>query len=317
MTTVGYGDIGPVTDLEILFALWCQYIGCVVFGYIVGLMGAEVTGLDVHEGPIEQKIDFLEAIMDKHRVQKEVRHRVRRQYRTMKDTASLFLVDVVLDDLPAHLRKDLTLSIFRNQARTFELLAGRPHTYIAEMVTLLKPYAAVKADVLYRAGSSCDEIFIVDEGEILLYHEEIQFEALGNSMAFGDEGLAGHLQYVFSASAGVSSHLFFIHRPLARQLLERHPTVGVEIRAMVLHKLERWHSITTTACKGSGSEDNTIAGDDNATTPVATTGAGRDCSSRGGGSAADYATKADLQRLESKIDQLLELQRETAAASRS
>ena len=44
------------------------------------MAGTEVSGFDAHEAPVNKKIDFMEALMDKHKVNKEVRYRVRRQY---------------------------------------------------------------------------------------------------------------------------------------------------------------------------------------------------------------------------------------------
>jgi len=40
MSTVGYGDIGPKRTGEVFFAMFVQFLGCAIFGYVVGLMGA-------------------------------------------------------------------------------------------------------------------------------------------------------------------------------------------------------------------------------------------------------------------------------------
>eukprot|EP01043_Picozoa_sp_COSAG02_P054631 COSAG02_NODE_6216_length_3719_cov_131.992541_2_plen_130_part_00 len=92
MSTVGYGDIGPKRTGEVFFAMFVQFLGCALFGYVVGLMGTEISGLDSHERPVNEKIDFLEALMDKHKVKKEVRNRVRRQYLATKEAAQSHMV---------------------------------------------------------------------------------------------------------------------------------------------------------------------------------------------------------------------------------
>jgi hypothetical protein len=146
MTTVGYGDIGPVRTGEVIFAMLVQAIGCAVFGYVVGLMGTDVSGFDAHEGPVNAKIDFMEALMDKHKINKNVRQRVRRQYNANKTTAQLFLVSEVLSDLPYRLRRDLTLSVFRRAVTTYELVAGFPEDYTSEVARLFAPYQAARGD---------------------------------------------------------------------------------------------------------------------------------------------------------------------------
>ena len=79
------------------------------------------------------------------------------------------------------MRKDLTLSMYRNHARNFELLAGHPHAYIAEMVrarvrvcvllrvaacavTLLRPHTAV--DGVYSCVLSGDLADAVMAGDV-------------------------------------------------------------------------------------------------------------------------------------------------------
>lgn len=99
MSTVGYGDIGPKRTGEVFFAMFVQFLGCALFGYVVGLMGTEISGLDSHERPVNEKIDFLEALMDKHKVNKEVRNRVRRQYLATKEAAQAHMVRMTISRL--------------------------------------------------------------------------------------------------------------------------------------------------------------------------------------------------------------------------
>ena len=174
MSTVGYGDIGPKRTGEILCAMFVQFLGCALFGYVVGLMGSEVSGFDAHERPVNERIDFLEALFEKHKVKKDVRNRVRRQYMATKEASQTYMVrttrgcscvctlcrivvyaagwrmqvDTVLKDLPRKMREDLTLSVFRKPASCYEMLVGHP----VECAFVLAPsvpwaYAAMRCTV--------------------------------------------------------------------------------------------------------------------------------------------------------------------------
>jgi hypothetical protein len=257
MTTVGYGDISPKRHGEIIFAMVVQYLGVAIVGYIVGLMGSEVSGLGCHEGPIDQKIDFLEAIMDKHRVRKEVRHRVRKQYRAMKETAQLFMAEEVLSDLPHQMRRDLTLSVYRRPATTYEMIAGYPADYVAEIMGCLMPYHAVKDDVLLHLGQHAEELYFVDDGEVNIQWEDLRIpkkirplhcvHTVGSGHSFGDEGLleAQRLpKYVYTASAANATSLFYVKTERVAQVLDVFPDVKSAVRKMINQKLARWQSAT-------------------------------------------------------------------------
>ena len=199
MSTVGYGDICPKRTGEVIFAMIVQLLGCAIFGYVVGLMGTEVSGFDAHESPMNQKIDFMEALMDKHKINKEVRQRVRRQYTANKETAQMYLVQEILDDLPSQLRRDVTLSVFRRPATTYEMLAGFPQDYTGEMVTLMMPFHTIRGDRVYSIGAAADEVYFVDEGAVNIEWEDVripkkkrtpyQVITMEEGRALGDEGL--------------------------------------------------------------------------------------------------------------------------------
>ena len=76
-------------------------------------------------------------------MKKQHRHRVRRQFKLMKDTAQLFMVDQVLVDLPHEIRRHLTLSVFRRAATTYLAL---PHSLPACMSPSLTHCAGGQPD---------------------------------------------------------------------------------------------------------------------------------------------------------------------------
>jgi hypothetical protein len=314
-----------------IFAMVVQYLGVAIIGYIVGLMGTEVSGLECHEGPINMKIDFLEAIMDKHRVKKEVRYRVRRQYKAMKDTAQVFMVDSVLADLPHQMSRDLTLSVYRRPVTTYEMIAGYPADYVAEMMRLLMPYQAIKGDELFRIGQHAEEFYFVDEGEIAVHWEDVRIPkklrplhrvyGVGPGHAFGDEGLLKaqvNPKYVFTARCVVATSLFYNKTNDALEVLSLYPDVRAALRKMLHQKLARWQAATTETLKHNradvaGRQQYTYA--PHGTLPLPTFASGGQVVKVAGQpvdmlDVADDGLPAklsDIRRLEDKLDKLTQM----------
>ena len=46
MTTVGYGDIKPMTNQERAFTIVAMMVGCAIYGYIIATMASVVTSQD-------------------------------------------------------------------------------------------------------------------------------------------------------------------------------------------------------------------------------------------------------------------------------
>ena len=56
MTTVGYGDIVPVTSAEKLFGIIVMLLACCVFAYIMNSIGGIFVKLDTNEKNIRLKL---------------------------------------------------------------------------------------------------------------------------------------------------------------------------------------------------------------------------------------------------------------------
>lgn len=270
MSTVGYGDLLPVRTGEVMFAMFVQVLGTAIFGYVVGLMGTDVSGLDAHESPVNTKIEFMEAIMDKHKIRKEVRLRVRRQLKANLETAQRFMVESLLDEFPRSLRRDVTLSVYRKAATSYEMVAGYPADYIAEAVTLMRPYQMVKSETLYRLGTPADELFFIDDGKVDIMWEDVRIPpkqrmrylvaSIGEACSFSDEGiLSGPVDDVplrnFMAVGQTPGNLFYVNQIDCVKLLHKYPVVNQMSQKMTKSKLNRWQQQAIAALQGTFDDD--------------------------------------------------------------
>lgn len=56
MTTVGYGDLTPITELEMVFAMISMLVACGVFAYVVGSIETIVRQQNTIESEFREKI---------------------------------------------------------------------------------------------------------------------------------------------------------------------------------------------------------------------------------------------------------------------
>jgi hypothetical protein len=57
MTTVGYGDISPVSTNERLFAIIAMVIGALIFGYGISAIVAMVAAMNAESNKFKLKMD--------------------------------------------------------------------------------------------------------------------------------------------------------------------------------------------------------------------------------------------------------------------
>ena len=59
MTTVGYGDIYPITGKERALSLISMLISCIVYAYTIGSVGSLVTRHNMHAAHYKEKMTYV------------------------------------------------------------------------------------------------------------------------------------------------------------------------------------------------------------------------------------------------------------------
>lgn len=78
MATVGYGDIYPITNNEIIFAIVAMAVACGMFAYTVGSIGGLVSKHSAEENVYREQCVAINAYMREKRLTNDLRFRVRR-----------------------------------------------------------------------------------------------------------------------------------------------------------------------------------------------------------------------------------------------
>ena len=78
MTTVGYGDIVPMSVNEVFFAIFCQILACAVFAYIIGSLSTIIDNEAEKIAEFGDKILQINEFMIFHKMTTDFRIKVRK-----------------------------------------------------------------------------------------------------------------------------------------------------------------------------------------------------------------------------------------------
>lgn len=81
LTTVGYGDIAPQSDVEYGFSALVMTLGAVIWAYLLGKLTSIMTNLNPQRTKFENIMDDLNRMMSEYRIDPELRSRVRMFWR--------------------------------------------------------------------------------------------------------------------------------------------------------------------------------------------------------------------------------------------
>lgn len=93
MTTVGYGDTFPVTPSERGYSIFCIFIACGVFAYVIGSIGEMVTRYNEVAAIFKEKMTYVNRFLIQKKISKDLRMKIRRYMEFLFDQKKKIKID--------------------------------------------------------------------------------------------------------------------------------------------------------------------------------------------------------------------------------
>ncbi|CAG9314472.1 unnamed protein product [Blepharisma stoltei] len=191
MTTVGYGDVYPITQNEIIVACAAMAVACALFGYTVGSIGALVSKSNAESDEYRDKVLAINAYMKNKEIPGDLRFRVRRyldyiwenkKHSIMGEIEILGLLSEPLkEEVYVHTRGEIlyTCQVFNTSFQK---------TFILQLTKILEQRTFAPNDTVFDEGEKSQTLFFIKSGTVELYHHQTQsiFQELKSGSHFGE-----------------------------------------------------------------------------------------------------------------------------------
>ena len=249
LTTVGYGDRTPHTDMEKVFSIISELAGGITFGILAGTLSAMLTESNASEQKADEQIEALKTFMSSKRVHKTLRRQITDQMEYFYKTKSVFDEAEIVEKLPPKFKKTLLLSMYKPQLQTCPLFAGLDEAIITKIAIILRPYLGVEGDSVVREGEVGDEMYMVVKGDITLKSSawpKFDGKSWGDGAFFGELPLLGmgggplRNKHVYDVTCTSDSDLTFLLRSQMTELERDYPVFKSQVRTLAAKRAERF-----------------------------------------------------------------------------
>jgi hypothetical protein len=167
LTTVGYGDIVPVNNLERAYSCFALLAGGLIFGFLISELGALIASLDRQAGMVEEKLDSVREYADSRSLTRQLTSKLKRHFKYFYTRQTVFDEVQLLEDCPPALRAEVTQFILSNTLGKLPLFAGRiDPEFQGELFPLIKPVSFAAGEVIYTKGETSRELLFLLQGEV-------------------------------------------------------------------------------------------------------------------------------------------------------
>ena len=188
LITVGYGDIHPTTNEEVIFAAVVIFCFHATFSYMLGLITSYVFSLNRTAALFRDKLAQLSAFMEYRQLSPSVRSRISELYsgRLWRSTGGLD-EQAILSALPASIRRNLSLLLYAELLLNVPLFSDAEFGFIQSLADRLRPHVYPPNELVVLIGEIGREMFFCARGDCeVLGRDNVRVFTITDGMFFGE-----------------------------------------------------------------------------------------------------------------------------------
>jgi len=205
ISSIGYGDVGPVTIAEIFFVTIFMFIGGVIFAFALGEICGAVASLSVKEQGYQIMIDDFNKFSEEVDLPNPIRIKCRQffKHKYTNNTLKEGEVGEILDQMTEHLRMEVALYIHTDWIKDVPFFKSCPESFVVHLAVSMRIRTFTPKEAIYCPGDEANELYVVKKG--MAASKGVVFGAL---KAFGVDMLHGMVHRPVARTAGCRSIAF-------------------------------------------------------------------------------------------------------------
>lgn len=214
MTTVGYGDITPVLNIEYILAMLVMLIGASMYAFIIGNIASLLSNLDSVKSSFFNKIESVSKYLKSRNVPHDIISHLRHYYEYQWAHHKGDNETALLNDLPVQFKLKILRHVLKDLVERVPLFRYCSPTLRNELLTALKPETYAPGVHIAREGEIGKEIFFLSSGkaEITSKGGQIQHGIIQDGDYFGDLSLLLNEKRTASVVALAYCEIFVLFR---------------------------------------------------------------------------------------------------------
>lgn len=201
LTTVGYGDVVPRTEPEIVFAITMMLIGALFICYITATVSSVLHDFDIqafrYRAKMTNLIKFIRNSELSPELQKRLMHSMSGIWKDNPYENDPGSLRELREEMPRQIAYEVALEFHGdliNSSSFFALFVDEPreHQFVGEVVHELKPFMSYDGEFVGNVGDSVNKWVIINSGSVVALSpldSELELMYWSDGDSFGEVGI--------------------------------------------------------------------------------------------------------------------------------
>jgi hypothetical protein len=233
LTTIGYGDITPQTNAEIVYAMVVMIFGVGMYGYVIANIATIIANLQPSRVRYLETMERLGAFMRYQRLPGGLQKRIRDYYMYVWEQRMGYDESSMLRDLPPGLLAEVSLFMKRDIIRKVPFFRGADDELVRDIALEMHPAVYTPGDLVVREGDPGTGMFFIARGRLeLLNSDDTPLTVFREGEFFGEMALLFHQPRNASVRATTYCDLYVLDKEGFDRVVRIHPEFAEHIRTM-------------------------------------------------------------------------------------
>ena len=231
LATVGYGDLTPTVNAQLIYTMVVMFLGVGVYGYMIGNVTSLLANIDLAKSHYRENMERLGAFMRYRDIPLNLQRRLRDYYAYLWENRLGYDEAAVLADLPESLRVEVAIFLRRDFIERAPLFQGASHELVRDMALQLRPTVCTPGDYITRFGEEGRDMYFISRGTVEIVAEDghTVLNILHDGDFFGEIALLFSQPRTASVRAVDYCDLYVLRKDTFDRVLARYPGFAAHI----------------------------------------------------------------------------------------
>lgn len=242
VTTVGYGDITPYTNFEMVVTIFWMLFGVGFYSFTIGSLSSFLSTIDSRDSIMSEKLaaanEFAKETGISERCKKKIVNVIK--YNTDKIGSIFSEKHSLFDELPKKLKYEVVMSMFNGIVAELPFFKNRDIAFVVFVMPRLRPIAFTDGDYIYHEGEFASEVFVIAKGRVNLVDEnEISYKSFLRGSLIGEVELILRTARLDNVQVCGDSEFLAMNKANFFSMMKEFPTIAREVSMISKEKAKR------------------------------------------------------------------------------
>jgi CRP-like cAMP-binding protein len=234
VTSVGYGDIVPFSDAELIFTIIWIVITMYFLSFTVSSLSSVIIMIDIKKKTLDSKLNMIDEYSKEAHITKSVKRKLQNRIRVTSDRLPLSIEEKekIMREIPNDLKFEIACNMFGGSLTTFSFFQDKEKDFITSIGLFLQPQYYSKKDNIISEGEMSTEIYFLLSGSMNYTHGEegLVFKIISQGEDFGDIEVLLKIKRLFSVVSATESTLLVMKENYVAKIKSYYPGLWKEMK---------------------------------------------------------------------------------------